>query len=72
MGDNMIDSLANYIQCEDIDVISDLCQKVYESNNNNTQSITFSDENSIPVDNNGVLPWISVRKPTKYEVENYE
>ena len=35
MGNNMIDSLANPIQCEDNDVRIDLRSKVYYPNNNN-------------------------------------
>ena len=37
MGENMIDYLANPIQCEDIDVRIDLHTKVYFPNNNNAQ-----------------------------------
>ena len=72
MGDEIIDSLVDPIQCEDNSVRVNLCPKVYDLNNNNETLITFLDGNSIPVDYGGVLPCISVRKPTKYEVENYE
>ena len=37
MGDNMIDYLANPIQCEDIDVRVDLRPKVYYINMNNAK-----------------------------------
>ena len=47
----------------------DLCAKIYPKNNNNAQSITFLDGTSIPVECNGVLLCIAVRKPTKYKVE---
>ena len=70
MGDNMIDYLDNTIQCEDNDVIVDLRPKVYYPNKNNAQSTTFPDENSIPVEYDGVIPCIAICKPTKYEVAN--
>ena len=70
MGDGMIDSLANPNKCEDNDVRVDLSPKVYDPNNNNTHQINFPDGTSISVEYNGVLPCISVRKPTKYEDEN--
>ena len=56
MGGDMIDSLANTIQCEDNDVRFNLRPKVYHPNNNNTQLITFPDGTSIPVNYNRVLP----------------
>ena len=37
MGDNIIDYLANPIQCEDNDAIVDLRPKVYDPNKNNSQ-----------------------------------
>ena len=72
IGDDMIDSLANPIQFEDNDVIVDLRPKVYYSNKNNSQLIIFPDGTSIPVDYDGLLPYIPVCKPTKYEVGNCE
>ena len=68
----MINQLANPIQCEDNDVRVDFCPKIYYPTNNNAQSITFPDGNSFPVEYNGVLLCIAVRKPTKYEVKNYD
>ena len=50
----------------------DLYPKVYDQNINNKHSITFLDGASIPVDLNGVLPCIAVRRTTKYKVENCE
>ena len=70
MGDEIIDSLANLIKCEDNYVIVDLCPKLYYPNKNNAQSITFLYGTSIPVEYNGVCPCMAVRKSTKYEVEN--
>ena len=37
MGDDIIYSLANPIQCEDNDIRFNLRPKVYDPNNNNTQ-----------------------------------
>ena len=68
----MIDSLANPIQCKGNDVRFNLHSKVYYPNNNNAYSIILSDGDLIPVDYNGVLPCIAVRKPTKYKVEYFE
>ena len=56
MGYDMINSLANPIQCEDNSVRFDSCPNVYYPNKNNTQSITFLDETSILVEYNGVIP----------------
>ena len=70
MGDNVIYSLNNPIQCEDIDVRVDLRPKVYYPNKNNAQSINLLDGTSIPVEYDEVLPCIAIRTPTKYEVEN--
>ena len=72
MGDNIIDSLANPIQCEDNDVRGDSRPKVYDPNNNNAQSINFSDGASITVEHDVVLACIAVRKTIKYKVVNCE
>ena len=69
MGDNMIDSLANPVQCEDNDVRFGLRLNVYYPNNNNAHLINFPDGTLIPVDDDGVIPFIVVCKPTKYNVE---
>ena len=50
MGEDMINSLANPIQCEDNNMRIDLRQKLYYLNNKNPQSITFPDGTSIPVE----------------------
>ena len=68
----MVYSLANPIQCEENYVRVDLHTKIYYPNNNHAQSITFLDLTSIPVEYNGVLSYIAVCIPTKYEVENCE
>ena len=68
----MINTLTIPINCDDDDVRFDLVPKVYYPNNNNSHSITFPYGTSIPVENYGVLPRISIRKPRKYKVENRE
>ena len=68
----MIDSLDKPIQCEDNYVKVDLRLKVCYPNNNNAQSITLLDGTSIPVEYDGMLPCIAVRKLTNYKVENCE
>ena len=65
---DMINSLANPIQCEENDVRINLRPKVYDPNTNSAQLITLPDGTSIPVDYYGLLPFISLRKPTKYKV----
>ena len=50
MGEDIIDSLANPIQCEYNAVKIDLHPKVYYPNNNNAQSITLPYGTSIPVE----------------------
>ena len=72
MGDNMIDSLANPIQCGDNDARIDLRPKLYNTKNNNAESINSPDGTSNPVEYYGVLPCISVRKLSKYKVGNCE
>ena len=53
-------------------MIIDLRTKVYYPNNNNVQSMTFPDGTSVLVYYNVVIPYIDVRKFTKYEVEDFE
>ena len=72
IGDDMIDSLDNPIQCEFNYVRVNLRPKLYYPNNNNAQLITFPDGTSIPVDYNGFLPCVAVCRTTKYKVENCE
>ena len=72
MGDDTIYYLANPIQCEYNDMTIDLRPQLYNPNNNKLQLINLPDGTSTPVEYDGVLPCISVNKPTKYEVENCE
>ena len=72
MVDDMIDYLDDPIKCEDNDARINLCPKLYDSNNNNTQSITFPDKNPIPVEYNVVLPCTAFHIPAKYKVKTFE
>ena len=65
MGKDMINSFSNLIQCEDNDVRIFFHPKLYDTNNNYSQSVTFPDGTSISVGYNGVLSCIAVSKPTK-------
>ena len=67
MGSNMIDLFVIPIQCEDCDVRIDLYPKLYYPNNNNAQSITFPDGNSIPVEYDGVLTYKAVCNHINYK-----
>ena len=55
MGDKMINSLDNPIQCKYNDVRIDVRPKVYYHNSNNAHSITFPYVTSIPVEYDVVL-----------------
>ena len=61
MAENMNDSLLNPIQAEEEDVRVDLRPKRYYPSEPLAQSITFPDGTVIPVDYDGVLPYIPIR-----------
>ena len=69
MGYDMIDSLANPIQLEDNYVRIGLCTKLNDPNHKYAQSITFPNGTSTTIEYNGVIRFISVYRPTRYEVE---
>ena len=70
MGDAMTDSLINPLQCEDNQVRIDVRPEKYHGNNSKTcQRIIFEDGFEIPIEYEGVLPFITVRKPTPYELD---
>ena len=72
MGEKMEDSLCNPIQCEDNGVKVDIRPKEYYSNDPKAQTITISPEISLPLQYDGVLPYLPVRKPTPLELDNCE
>ena len=69
IGDDMEDSLVNPVQCEDNNVHVDLRpQCFYPHLGSNCQKITFEGGETIPLEFDGVLPCIRVRRPTENEL----
>lgn len=61
LGDSMEDSLVNPIQAEENSVRVDLRPKrFYPHETNNCQSITFTDGTTLPLEYDGVLPFIPI------------
>jgi hypothetical protein len=69
LGDRMDDSLVNPIQAEESDVRVDVRPKRYYSDPH-AQTITFSCGTVIPVEYDGALPFIPIRRPTANEIHN--
>ena len=70
MGDNMSDYLINPLQCEDNNVRVDLQPKhSYPNERDTCQSIMFGDRKNIPLEFDGVLPYIRIHRPTPEEIE---
>ena len=71
LGESMEDSLVNPIQCEDNGVHIDLRPKrFYPQLEDECQHILFHDGIRIPLEFDGVLPCIFVRRPTHNELHN--
>ena len=70
MGDQMEDSLLNPIQAEEIGVRVDTRPTRYYPDDIGCQSMLFPDGTIIPIEYDGVLPYIPVRRPTKEEVHH--
>ena len=70
MGSNMDDSLSNPIQSEEAGVGVDLRPKCYYNDEEHAQAITFPDGTIIPIQYDGSLLLIPVRRPTANEIEN--
>ena len=70
MGSNMDDSLSNPIQAEEAGVGVDLRPKYYYNDEEYAQAITFPDGTIIPIQHDGSLPFIPVRRPTPNKIEN--
>ena len=66
----MQDSLSNPIQSETIAIRIDLHPKLYYGEDCQTQTITFSNGTVLAIFYEGVLPYIPVRRPTPFEIEN--
>ena len=70
LGNEMTDSLLNPIQAEENDVRVDTRPKrFYTSDNHNCQSIKFQDGTIIPLEYDGVLPFIPIRRPSAIEID---
>ena len=70
MGELMEDSLLNPIQMEEHDVRVDLRPlRYYPSMLETCQCIQFRDGTNIPIQYDGVLPFITVRRPTPIELD---
>ena len=72
LGDNMEDSLATPIQCEENNVHVDLRPKRYCQDDTNCQCVTLDDGTTLPLEFYGVLPFIPIRRPTTEEVGSCE
>ena len=66
----MDDSLSNPIQSEEAGVGVDLRPKYYYNDEEHAQAITFPDGSIIPIQYDGSLHFIPVRRPTPNEIEN--
>ena len=70
LGNQMTDSLINPIQAEDNEVRIDIRPKrFYVNSGENCQQIVFPDGNKIPIEYDGVLPFIPIRRPTPDEID---
>ena len=69
LGESMNDSLLNPLQAEDSNVRIDTQPKRFYPNED-CQRILFEDGTIIPIEFDGVLPYISVRRPTSDEIHN--
>ena len=70
LGDAMQDSLSNPIQSEEIGIRIDLRPKLYYSEDSHAQTINFPKGMVLPILYDGVLPFIPVRRPTPFKIEN--
>ena len=70
LSDAMQDSLSNPIQSEANGIRIDLRPKLYYGGEEQTQTVTFPNGFVLPIHYEGVLPYILVRRPTPFEIEN--
>jgi hypothetical protein len=70
LGTNMNDSLLNPIQAEENEVHIDIRPtRYYPSEKSHCQSIHFPDGTSLPLEYEGVLPYLPIRRPTPDELD---
>lgn len=70
LGDQMDDSLANPIKSEEFGIRMNLRPRKYYPDDESCQSILLDDGTEIPILNDGVLPYVPVRRPTSDELDN--
>ena len=71
LGKDMEDSLVNPIQCEDSNVRVDMRPKYfYPGQESECQRLLFEDGTSLPLEFDGVLPYLKVRRPNEHELHN--
>ena len=70
LGDAMQDSQSNPIQSEANVIRIDLHPKLYYGEDGKTQTVTFPNDIVLPILYEGILPYIPVRRPIPFEVEN--
>ena len=71
LGEHMSDSLANPIQCMDNGVLIDIRPRFYYPGEPTAQTIQFSDDAiTLPIEYDGPLPYITVRRPTPTELQH--
>ena len=70
LGGDMDDSLANPIQSEEVGIRIDLRPKKYHTQATEAQTITLVSGEVIPIQYDGVLPFIPIRRPTSEEIEH--
>ena len=70
LGEDMIDSLVNPIQCEENNVRVDIRPRAYYPNCPTAQSLQFENGMQLALHYDGVLPYLPVRRPTPDEVHH--
>ena len=70
LGDAMQDSLSYPVQSEEISIRMDLHPRYYYDDDCQAQTITFPNGTVLLILYEGVLPYIPVRRPTPFEIEN--
>ena len=69
LGESMQDSLLNPVQAEDSNVRIDTRPRRFYPNED-CQRILFHDGTVIPIEYDGVLPYIAIRRPTNDEIQH--
>ena len=70
LGKEMEDSLCNSIQSEEAGTKVDIRPRHYYEKSDGSQTMTFPDGTVVPINYDGVFPYISVRQPRPLEIDN--